>query len=77
MSRWRTTTQRWRSYFVPLVFQKTQLQDYSAVPRFAFAEEDPATVALRVAISLVGLLVPGAVIAAFAFHRLRRYPVVG
>jgi ABC-2 type transport system permease protein len=68
---------RWRNYFVQLVFQRTQLEDYSGIPRFVFVEEDLALVARRVAVSLAGLLVPAILIAAFALHRLARYPVVG
>jgi ABC-2 type transport system permease protein len=69
--------QRWRDYFVPLVFQKAQLQDYSGLPQFRFVDETISTVSRRVTISLVGLAVPALVIGAIAFTRIRRYPVVG
>lgn len=69
--------ERWREYFVRLVFQKARLQDYSDVPRFAFEEETAGTVGRRVAVGLAGLALPALAIAAVAFLRLRRYPVVG
>jgi hypothetical protein len=69
--------ERWREYFVRLVFQKLRLQDYSAIPRFAFQEESTGAVGRRVAVSLAGLAIPALGIGAVAFVRLRRYPVVG
>jgi ABC-2 type transport system permease protein len=72
-----TYHEAWRGYFVRLVFQKAQLDDYSGVPRFTFEEETSATVARRVAASLTGLALPALVIGCVAFVRLSRYPVVG
>jgi ABC-2 type transport system permease protein len=66
----------WRAYFVRLVFNKGQLRDYSAVPRFRFADETARDVAGRVAVGLAGLALPAVAIAAFGLFRLRRYPVV-
>jgi ABC-2 type transport system permease protein len=68
---------RWRAYFVPLIFQKQRIQDYSGLPRFTFVEEEFGTVAGRVALGVAGLAIPSLAIAAFAFVRVRRYPVVG
>ena len=69
--------QRWRDYFVRLVFQKTRLQDYSQIPRFIFNEETTAAVMRRVLISLAWLAIASLGIATVALIRLRRYPVVG
>jgi ABC-2 type transport system permease protein len=69
--------QRWRDYFVPLVFQKVRLDDYSGVPRFAFEEETVTSMARRVTISLAGLSIPVIALGALAFARIRRYPIVG
>jgi ABC-2 type transport system permease protein len=69
--------QRWRDYFVPLVFQKARLEDYSGLPQFRFDEEAIGTASRRVAISLIGLAVPTLTIGVIAFTRIRRYPVVG
>jgi ABC-2 type transport system permease protein len=69
--------QRWRAYFVPLVFQRARLQDYSGLPGFTFVEEELGTVTRRVALSMMGLLIPSVAIGAFAVGRIRRYPVVG
>jgi hypothetical protein len=69
--------QRWREHFIPLVFQKAKLQDYAGLPRFTFEEEELSTVTRRVALSWFGLALPSLAIGAFAFARVRRYPVVG
>jgi ABC-2 type transport system permease protein len=69
--------QRWRDYFVRLVFEKRRLQDYSQIPRFVFNEESTADVTRRAAVSLAWLAAASLGIAAVAFMRLRRYPVVG
>jgi ABC-2 type transport system permease protein len=69
--------QRWRDYFIPLVFQKARLLDYSGVPRFTYVEETLRSVARRVAVSMVGLSIPALVIGVIAFTRMRQYPVVG
>jgi ABC-2 type transport system permease protein len=67
--------ERWREYFVRLVFQKTRLEDYSRVPQFAFEDETVGQVGRRVAVSLAGLAMPAFALAAVAFVWLRRYPV--
>jgi ABC-2 type transport system permease protein len=69
--------ERWREYFVRLVFQKSRLDDYSGLPRFAFEDETAGEVGRRVAISLAGLVIPAVFVTAVAFVRLRRYPVAG
>jgi ABC-2 type transport system permease protein len=69
--------QRWRDYFVRLVFERRQLRDYSDVPQFTWIEETAGTVARRVAPGLVGLLAPAFVVGLYGLARLRRYPVVG
>lgn len=69
--------ERWREYFVRLVFQKARVQDYSGIPTFTFEEESTAVVGGRIIVSLAGLAIPALAIAAVAFARLRRYPIVG
>jgi ABC-2 type transport system permease protein len=69
--------QGWRDYFLPLVFQRTRLTDYTGLPRFAFTEESLDTVSHRVGVSLAGVSIPGVVIGAVGLLRLRRYPIAG
>jgi ABC-2 type transport system permease protein len=69
--------QRWRDYFVRLVFQKVTLQDYSQIPTFAFIDETTAAVTRRVFGTLAWLAIASVGIAMVALIRLRRYPVVG
>jgi len=66
----------WRGYFVPLVFRKAQLTSYDAIPRFVYREESLAEPLRRVAVTLVGLLLPACVLAVVGLRKLRRYPVV-
>lgn len=68
--------ERWRSHFVPLVFRKAQVTSYDTIPRFAYQEEPLAAPASRVALALVGLLIPASVVALVGLWGLRRYPVV-
>jgi ABC-2 type transport system permease protein len=68
---------RWREYFVRLVFQRARLNDFSDIPRFIFAEETSAIVAGRVAVSMLGLLVPAVILIVAGLQYLRRYPVIG
>jgi ABC-2 type transport system permease protein len=68
---------RWREHFVRLVFQRARLNDFSDIPRFVFAEETSATVAGRVAVSMLGLLAPAVILIVSGLQYLRRYPVVG
>jgi ABC-2 type transport system permease protein len=67
---------RWREYFVPLVFQRARLHDYSRLPGFTFEEEAVSGVVQRVMVSLGGLAFPAAVLGGIAFVRMRRYPIV-
>jgi ABC-2 type transport system permease protein len=69
--------QRWRDYFVPLVFQRARLTDYSRLPGFSFGEEPLDAVSGRVAISVAGIIVPALLVGAIGLTRLRRYPVLG
>jgi ABC-2 type transport system permease protein len=67
---------RWRAYFTPLIFQKVAFTAFDEVPRFAFDEEPTSEVASRVGWSLIGLILPGLVIASLGLRQMRRYPVV-
>jgi ABC-2 type transport system permease protein len=69
--------QRWRDYFVPLVFQRARLADYSRLPGFSFDEEPLNVISGRVAISVAGISLPAFVVGAVGLTRLRRYPVLG
>jgi hypothetical protein len=62
---------------VRLVFQRARLNDFADIPRFVFAEETSATVAGRVAVSMLGLLVPAVILIVAGLLNLRRYPVIG
>jgi ABC-2 type transport system permease protein len=67
----------WRAHFTPLVLARTPVLDYRALPAFTYAEEATGRVGGRVALSLVGLLLPALVIGSLAIGRLKRFPVVG
>jgi ABC-2 type transport system permease protein len=67
----------WRAYFTPLVLARTPVLDYQTLPAFTYTEEATGSVGGRVALSLVGLLLPALVIAWLAIPRLRRFSVVG
>jgi ABC-2 type transport system permease protein len=68
--------QRWRDYFVPLVFQRSRLADYSGLPGFNFEEEPLDALSGRVAISVAGILLPALLVGAIGLTRLRQYPVI-
>jgi hypothetical protein len=51
--------------------------DYDRFPNFAFREESSGAVARRVAIGLIGLVLPALIIGRLALRALRRYPLVG
>jgi ABC-2 type transport system permease protein len=67
--------QRWRDYFVPLVFQRARLADYWRLPGFSFDEEPLDAISGRVAISVAGISLPAFVVGAVGLTRLRRYRV--
>jgi ABC-2 type transport system permease protein len=67
----------WRAHFTPLVLARTPVLDYRALPAFTYAEEATGRVGGRVALSLVGLLLPAVIIGSLAIGRLKRFPVVG
>jgi ABC-2 type transport system permease protein len=69
----------WRRHFVPLIFQKAKFTagSYEAIPRFQYHEEKASDVALRIAVSLAGLVLPAAAIGWIGLRRLRRFSVVG
>ena len=69
--------EEWRDYFVPKIFAKTQITDFAGVPRFQYREESTGQVAARVALGVVGLAVPAALLSLWGLRRLRRFPVVG
>lgn len=65
----------WRGYFVPLVFRKAQLTSYDEIPRFHYQDERPVAAAGRVAVALLGLLLPTLIVGAAGFRALSRYAV--
>jgi ABC-2 type transport system permease protein len=67
----------WRDYFVPLIVRNVKLTSFDEVPRFHYREESIADVALRVVVSLLGLIIPAMVLGAIGLASLRRYPVTG
>jgi ABC-2 type transport system permease protein len=66
----------WRSYFVPLIFRKAQVQSYSSLPPFAYVDEPSRDAARRIAGSIGLMLVPALLLGAIGVARLRRFPVV-
>lgn len=71
--------QTWKSYFNPRIVQKARFgaEDYDRFPNFAFCEEPSGAVARRVAVGLVGLLLPAIIIGWLSLRTLRRYPLIG
>lgn len=67
----------WRGHFTPLIVARTPVLDYRTLPAFTYAEESNGAVTSRVALSLVGLLLPTLALGWWAIVRLRRFPVVG
>jgi ABC-2 type transport system permease protein len=69
--------QRWRAHFNPRIVQKVSLRadDYEAFPVFTFREEATGTVAGRVLVGLLGLLLPALIIGWLGLRALRRYSV--
>lgn len=67
--------ERWRGYFVPLVFTNARLDTLAEVPRFTFAEEADDVVGGRVAGGLAILLAAALVVGAVGLRALRRYPI--
>jgi ABC-2 type transport system permease protein len=68
--------ERWRSYFVPLIFRKAQVERYETLPTFSFVDEPVASIASRVVESIALMLLPAVVLFAFGLMRLQRFPVV-
>lgn len=70
---------QWQSYFVPRQLRREKLTaaDVAAVPTFTFREESLAGVRTRVVMSLMWLLVPGAVLWLVGLIRVRHYCIAG
>lgn len=70
---------QWRRFFRPRILANEPIRaaDLDLLPAFAFQEEPTRAVAGRVAVALVGLVVPTLLVAALGRIALRRYPVVG
>ena len=67
--------QTWRAHFTPLIMSRTSVLDYRTLPSFTFVEERTPDVAGRVALGLLGLAVPAALVAWLAIGRLARFPI--
>lgn len=67
--------QSWRAHFNPRIVQKVSLRadDYDRFPAFTFREEAIGTVARRIVVGLLGLLVPALLIGWLGLRALRRY----
>lgn len=68
----------WRAYFEPRVHDGTAIgeADYSAMPDFVWREEARAEMVRDLALRLLQILLPVAVLAGIAIRRLRRFSVV-
>ena len=71
--------ERWREFFLPKIFKKEKLttNDLDQVPTFEFVEESLTQVGGRVAVAVLGLLLPTLAVGAWGLARLRRYPITG
>ena len=69
-------TKAWRRHFTPLVMARTSVPDYHELPRFVFVDESMAPVAMRVTLSVLGLLLPAIIVGSIAQRRLSLFPVV-
>ena len=69
----------WRDFFSPRILRKVRITapDLDSLPTFGFQEEETMIVLSRVIAPLAGLVLPTAIVALWAFSRLKRYPVVG
>jgi ABC-2 type transport system permease protein len=67
---------QWRQFIMPLIFSKSRLTAADQAPAFAYEEEQTASVARRVLLGIVGLVLPAVAAAAIGLARLRRYPIV-
>jgi ABC-2 type transport system permease protein len=68
--------ERWRAYFVRLIFQRARLADYSNLPRFTYEEESLMAVAHRVMVDFAGLVMPAVALLAAGLWRVQRYSVI-
>lgn len=62
----------WKAFFTPRIFARASLTlaDHAALPRFAFADETPATRHARMVWACVGLVLPAALLSLLALRRL-------
>ncbi len=69
----------YRGFFRPRILraESISLRDIDSIPAFTFREEPLTNVAGRVAVGLVGLLVPSLAVGGFGLWALPRYPIVG
>ncbi len=72
-----TFAEKWKNFFSSRVFRKTLLTDadYAEIPRFRFAEESSSELANRTVLSLLAILLPGAMLIVLSVIFLRRYPI--
>jgi ABC-2 type transport system permease protein len=62
----------WRRHFVPLIFRRTELENFAQLPQFRYQQEPFAQMAGRTYVSLAGLLLPGGVLGIVGLRALRR-----
>lgn len=69
----------WQNYFIPRAFKRQWLTaaDYSAIPQYRYQPETPMAVTGRVALCLLGILIPSAFLLGYSALRLRRFEVAG
>lgn len=70
---------RWLEFFRPRILRGEPIRtsDLGQLPTFSFVEEPLGAVASRVAVGLIGLIVPTLVVALLGRIAMRRFPVVG
>jgi ABC-2 type transport system permease protein len=66
----------WRSHFVPLIFHKASVEDYSSLPAFVYDEEPEGVARTRIVTSIGLMLLPALVLGVLGVRRLQRFPVV-
>jgi ABC-2 type transport system permease protein len=66
----------WRSHFVPLIFHKASVDDYSSLPAFVYDEEPEGVARTRIVTSIGLMLLPALVLGVLGVRRLQRFPVV-